>query len=82
MPIYDFKCEDCGHEEEIYFKQSANDVVDPPCSKCKSEKNVRQMSGFMPEVPNGKMYLGKRDWKNNLTTTQKAEVYMGSRDPY
>jgi len=82
MPIYEYGCKDCEHTEEIYFNKPINEVVDPKeCPKCKSENYNRLMSGFMPEVPNGKMYLGKRDWKKNLTTEQKADVYLG-KDPY
>lgn len=82
MPIYDYVCKDCGHEEEIFFNKPIMEVVDPDCTKCGSKEFVRQMSWCLAEVPNGKMYLGKRDWKKNLTTNEKADVYLGNREPY
>ncbi|QJB55426.1 zinc ribbon domain-containing protein [Pseudodesulfovibrio sp. zrk46] len=41
MPIYEYKCEECGHEfEELVSSQEAV----PPCPKCKSEKVAKLMS--------------------------------------
>ena len=35
MPIYEYKCPDCGHEAEELVKMSD---PDPPCPECKAEE--------------------------------------------
>ncbi|WP_419785613.1 FmdB family zinc ribbon protein [Pseudodesulfovibrio sp.] len=41
MPIFEYKCDDCGHEfEELVFDR--DDC--PPCPKCGSEKTGKLMS--------------------------------------
>ena len=40
MPIYEYRCEACGHEFEALVRK--NDV--PTCEKCKSEKLERLLS--------------------------------------
>ena len=41
MPIYDFLCNDCGSEVEIFIALS-DDI--PVCSKCGSKNLVKKMS--------------------------------------
>ena len=45
MPIYEFKCKECGHEFEVIMRASANkeDVV---CPKCHAKNQDRLMSAF------------------------------------
>ncbi|MCB2228742.1 MAG: zinc ribbon domain-containing protein [Desulfarculaceae bacterium] len=43
MPIYEYKCEDCGHQYEALVMGS-EDAVD--CPQCGSKKKERQMSCF------------------------------------
>lgn len=81
MPIYEYGCKECNHTEEIYFKTSSEEEP-KECPKCKSLDYNRIPSSFGFDVPNGKMYLGKRDWKNKLTNNQQSEVLLGSREPY
>ncbi|CCO22551.1 FmdB family zinc ribbon protein [Maridesulfovibrio hydrothermalis] len=41
MPIFDYKCSDCGKEfEELVFNRDEC----PPCPECKSEKTGKLMS--------------------------------------
>lgn len=83
MPIYVYGCEDCNHSEEIFFNKPIAEVVDPTnCPKCNSEKYARVPSNFGFDVPNGKMYLGKRDWKKNLTKAEQSDVLLGGKEPY
>jgi putative FmdB family regulatory protein len=44
MPIYEFKCLDCGYKTEV-FKHSDNTII-PICEKCKKE-----MSRIYNSVP-------------------------------
>lgn len=44
MPIYEYRCLDCGVDfEEI---ASVNAQKNPPCPSCRSEKTERKMSVF------------------------------------
>ncbi len=41
MPIYEYKCKECGHRFEELRKY---DEPDPPCNKCPSLKTARLVS--------------------------------------
>jgi putative FmdB family regulatory protein len=42
MPIYEYKCRECGNEfEELTFAKTSDPV---PCPSCKSEKTERKIS--------------------------------------
>ncbi|MBU2517866.1 MAG: zinc ribbon domain-containing protein [Proteobacteria bacterium] len=43
MPIYEYKCNKCGHEYEALVMGSADSVE---CDKCGSKKKERLMSCF------------------------------------
>ena len=47
MPIFEYKCNDCGHEfEELVFDREEC----PPCPKCQSEKTGKLMSAVRSKV--------------------------------
>ena len=47
MPIFEYKCADCGHEfEELVFDRDEC----PPCPECKSEKTGKLMSAVRSRV--------------------------------
>ncbi len=59
MPIYEYKCSDCGHIFEI-LTTSSDDAGKVQCSKCKSDKvakiisagSFRRTSGMsLPSAP-------------------------------
>lgn len=44
MPIYEFKCEECGRQfEQVVFGAEGDHVT---CPACKSEKTTKMMSVF------------------------------------
>ena len=43
MPIYEYRCEDCGKISEFLFLKTDEDVV-PQCKRCKSKKMSRVLS--------------------------------------
>ncbi|MDD3311720.1 zinc ribbon domain-containing protein [Pseudodesulfovibrio sp.] len=50
MPIFEYKCDDCGHEfEELVFDRDAC----PPCPKCGSEKTGKLISACRCRVGAG-----------------------------
>lgn len=50
MPIFEYKCADCGHEfEELVFDRDEC----PPCPKCQSEETGKLMSAVRSRVGGG-----------------------------
>ncbi|MBI5949732.1 MAG: zinc ribbon domain-containing protein [Chloroflexi bacterium] len=45
MPIYEFRCSDCGKITN-YFTRKVDTEVRPPCDHCKSANTARMMSKF------------------------------------
>ncbi len=43
MPIYEYRCEECGRISEFLFLRSDDPLV-PQCKKCKSKKMSRVLS--------------------------------------
>lgn len=43
MPIYEFKCKDCGEEFEVYLK-NREETLNLVCKVCKSKNLERLMS--------------------------------------
>lgn len=83
MPIYEYKCKDCGKIDEVYHNKPIKDVVHPEiCPHCNSTEYKQLISLSTFDVPGGSMYDGKRDWKKNLSTYEQADVLMGDKDPY
>lgn len=83
MPIYEYVCKECLHEEELFFKSHASVKEPYECPECKSKEYYKKMSLSTFDVPGGSMYDGKRDWKKNLTTHQQADVLMDEKvNPY
>ena len=45
MPIYEYRCSDCG-KVSSFFTRSINSPLEPVCSHCQSFDMVRRMSSF------------------------------------
>jgi len=43
MPIYEYRCKDCGKKFEVLVYSSDSKII---CEKCGSENAERLMSGF------------------------------------
>ena len=53
MPLYDFKCKDCSHEEEVYCKAEEKDET-RPCPKCGGEMDKVPIQGLSTFVLKGR----------------------------
>lgn len=84
MPIYEYICDECKHQEEIYYNVGPSKVVHPTsCPQCNSETFHMLPSMFLGDVVDGKEYNGgRKDYKSRMTTSQAADVIMGKRNPY
>ena len=55
MPIYEYKCRQCGHEfEELVFSQDET----PPCPECGSEAVEKLMSACAVQTEGAASGLG------------------------
>jgi len=43
MPIYEFRCEDCGKVSD-FLVRSVSEPLDPVCTHCKSRRMIRLIS--------------------------------------
>ena len=71
MPFYDYKCEDCKNEEEIFTQKILTESSEMICPKCQSKnfKRVYSGNGFHTS-------FGLDSWKKGLTTEQQASALM------
>lgn len=49
MPIFEFRCKDCGKLYEVLFK-SRDEELKVACPACKSEKSEKVLSVFSGKV--------------------------------
>lgn len=76
MPTYDYKCENCGNEIEVF--QSIKDAPITKCPKCGKDTLKKMISGGAGLIFKGSgFYL--TDYKdkktsNSYTSTKKAET--------
>ena len=83
MPLYNYKCPECGKIEEILVGNTITPTK-PLCSECDNEMNkIFSVSGISSDVVGGYDYeYGKKAWKRNKTDVEKAAIISGDMDPY
>jgi putative FmdB family regulatory protein len=52
MPIFEYQCTECGKTFE-HFTQRSNDVTNPSCPACGTQKTERVLSSFSGRVGEG-----------------------------
>ncbi|RKX24815.1 MAG: zinc ribbon domain-containing protein [Candidatus Zixiibacteriota bacterium] len=50
MPLFEYKCNDCGHTFEELVSSHSQKIS---CPKCNSENAQRQLSAFATSAPRG-----------------------------
>ena len=74
MPIYEYRCEQCGHQLEIL--QKINDPVPNPCPACQADHALkRQVSAPQFKLKGTGWYETdfKGSKKKNLTSDSNSE---------
>ncbi|MCC9656988.1 FmdB family zinc ribbon protein [Rhodopirellula halodulae] len=71
MPTYDYLCEACGHELEVF--QGINDAVLKKCPECKKNKLQRQFGTGAAIVFKGSGFYQTDYRSDNYKKGQKAD---------
>lgn len=73
MPIYEYRCENCGHEMEAIQKLS--DAPLEQCPACEKESLKKKISASIFRLKGGGWYETdfKSGDKRNVSTTEKSE---------
>ena len=69
MPMFDFKCEDCGFKREHFVY--AGPAIDKKCHKCGSARYTRQLGRFKVSVE----YSNSREHMENVIQPGVNELY-------
>lgn len=77
MPIYEFVCQNCGHEFEKILSFSAQTT--PSCAVCQSTQVVRQMGRPAIHFKGSGWYIN--DSKTNKDSANGADSKPGEKTP-
>jgi len=55
MPIFEYKCNDCGKKFDVLHKSSTN-LEEVICPDCQSKNSKKLLSSFSASVNNGSSY--------------------------
>ncbi len=69
MPIYEFKCQDCGKEFEVFLKNK-DEISQVTCPDCKS-KNISRLMSVVNAIINDS---GGSSDKPKLVESHKCET--------
>ena len=74
MPIYEYKCEDCGHEfEEMLHFSEREDPINEPCLTCKGKVHLKMSLGSFHLKGGGWYKDGYGEKKQETKTETKTE---------
>ena len=77
MPIYDFKCSACNHQDEMLRKASADNTTE--CPACNKETFSKMLSAPSFQLNGTGWYA--TDFKNNNKPTVKSETEPKTEKP-
>ena len=73
MPIYEYKCEDCGVEFEEMLHWSEKDIpIDAPCTKCEGKVHLKMSLGSF-HLKGGGWYKDGYGDKKSMSKEEKIE---------
>ncbi len=78
MPIYEYKCESCGHEMEALQKMSDDPLVDCPQCNASTLKKLISAAGFRLSGSGWYETDFKSGSKKNVTDSQSNSAKSGS----
>ena len=89
MPIYEFRCNDCGHVFTEFFRQmsGANEGATPPCPECGSSATRRKLSSFSlggPAGPDAQEVVAERAQSAKLasiTPKEQIDKWRSAKSP-
>jgi putative FmdB family regulatory protein len=76
MPIYDFQCSECGHQQELMRKVSAPNVDE--CPQCKQQTFSKKVSAPNFQLTGSGWYA--TDFKNSSTSSSKPAESSASTE--
>jgi putative FmdB family regulatory protein len=88
MPIFEYKCNECGWKDEYIesfsiSKENFHPDICPNCKKGKMEKQFNADNQTF-DVKGGSSYhgSGKKNWRKNKSISDQADILNGKKDPY
>lgn len=82
MPIFEFKCTNCGEFVEVLVMGSSNDEDEIRCSKCDSQAFERVLSVTSHSIKDGGSASAKSGSAPNSSFTQTRSCSSGSCTTY
>ncbi|MGQ2964792.1 FmdB family zinc ribbon protein [Methylophilus sp.] len=76
MPIYDFQCSECGHQQELMRKVSAPSVDE--CPQCKQQTFSKKVSAPNFQLSGSGWYA--TDFKNGSSATSSKATESASTE--
>jgi putative FmdB family regulatory protein len=77
MPIYDFKCSACGHQDEVMRKASAENTME--CPSCHKETFSKMLSAPSFQLSGTGWYA--TDFKNNNKAAPAKQAETKAEEP-
>lgn len=70
MPLYDYKCHECGEIQELILpmNESKQELFDRPCQKCQSNHLIKQVAG-VPSIA----FIGSGFYVNDYKKISKGK---------
>lgn len=86
MPMFTYKCSDCGFTNDYIVGKTTGTEAPTDCPECNAQDTMEKqfsMNGISGEVVGGYDYeYGKKAWKKNTSMAEKAGILAGDASPY